>query len=255
MSIPYVDRAGGRQGALWTLIAAVLLVAAGIVASVITTGLAVVPALQLGLPSTSPFTFALTIIGAGLGFTATVAAYLAYRDAGIDYIGHRVPSLSDLGWVFGGYVAVIGSVMVIGVLLQLVGSSPDTTNQAAAQGMENPELFLWFIPLSLFVVGPAEELLFRGVVQGRLRESFGPWVAVPVAAGLFALIHFFALTGGAADRFIAIGILFVPSLVFGVAYERTGNIVVPTLIHGTYNATLGALLYVAMRFGAQPALL
>jgi membrane protease YdiL (CAAX protease family) len=255
MSLPYTERTGGVQGALWALVAAVLLVVAGIVASAVVTALAVLPAVQWGVASTSPLAFALTIVGAGLGFVLTVAVYLAYRGVGIDYVGYHVPSLSDVGWIVGGYVVVLGAVMALGVLLQLLGSSPETTNQAAEQGMQNPELFLWFIPLSLLVVGPAEELLFRGVVQGRLRESLGPWVAVPIAAALFALIHFFALTGGAGDRFIAIGILFVPSLVFGVAYERTGNIAVPMLIHGFYNATIGALLYVAMRFGGTPALL
>jgi membrane protease YdiL (CAAX protease family) len=256
MSLPYADTGAGVQGALRALVAAVLLVVAGVAASAVVTALAVVPVVVWGVASTSPLAFALTIVGAGLGFVVTVAAYLAYRSVGVDYVGYRVPTLPDLGWIVGSYVVVLGSVMVIGFVLQVLGASPDTANQTAERGMQNPELFLWFIPLSFLVIGPAEELLFRGVVQGRLRESFGPWVAVPVAAALFALIHFFALTGGAGDRFVAVGILFVPSLVFGVAYERTRNIVVPILVHGAYNATIGAILYVAMRFaGGPPGLL
>jgi hypothetical protein len=44
-----------------------------------------------------------------------------------------------------------------------------------------------------------------------------------------------------------VAVLFPPSLVFGAAYELTDNLAVPALIHGAYDATLFALLYVAFR--------
>jgi len=44
-------------------------------------------------------------------------------------------------------------------------------------------------------------------------------------------------------------LLFFPALVFGISYEYTDNIVVPSLIHGLYNATLFTGLYVVIRFG------
>ncbi len=39
--------------------------------------------------------------------------------------------------------------------------------------MENPDVLLLLIPASFLLIGPGEELLFRGVVQGRLRDYFG----------------------------------------------------------------------------------
>ncbi len=42
---------------------------------------------------------------------------------------------------------------------------------------------------------------------------------------------------------------------FGAAYERTGNLAVPALIHGLYNSTLAVLLYVGLAYGASPGLL
>jgi membrane protease YdiL (CAAX protease family) len=43
--------------------------------------------------------------------------------------------------------------------------------------------------------------------------------------------------------------LFVPGLVLGVTYEATDNLVVPSLIHGAYNATLFTLAYLSVTFG------
>ena len=40
--------------------------------------------------------------------------------------------------------------------------------------------------------------------------------------------------------------LVLPTLVFGVVYELTENLVVPALTHGLYNATLFGLLYLTV---------
>jgi len=51
-------------------------------------------------------------------------------------------------------------------------------------------------------------------------------------------------------------VLFVPALVFGVTYELTDNLVVPSVIHGAYNATLFSIVYIGLRYGpTQPGLL
>jgi hypothetical protein len=114
-------------------------------------------------------------------------------------------------------------------------------------GFQNPEVLLLLVPASFLLIGPGEELLFRGVVQGRIREAFGPVPGIALASAIFAAIHYFALTGGAGGRLVTIGILFLPSVVFGAAYELTDNLVVPSLIHGAYNATLFTVLYASIR--------
>ncbi|MFC6976274.1 hypothetical protein ACFQL1_18855 [Halomicroarcula sp. GCM10025709] len=48
-------------------------------------------------------------------------------------------------------------------------------------------------------------------------------------------------------------LLVLPALVFGVSYEYTDNIVVPSLIHGFYNATLFTGLYVSVVYADQAA--
>jgi hypothetical protein len=192
----------------------------------------------------------------GVAFGGMGYAYLRYRGLSIDYLGVRVPSLREVGFVVGGYVAAMGAIIVLGTLVSLLGVQPGT-NQAAEFGQSNPETLLLLIPASFLLIGPGEELLFRGVVQNRLRETFGPVVGVGTASVIFAAIHYTALSGTTGARLVTIAILFFPSLIFGTVYELTDNLVVPALVHGTYNATLFGLLYVAIRFAQTqpPALL
>lgn len=165
--------------------------------------------------------------------------------------GVAVPSLKQVGIVAGGYVAAIVGAAGGGVLLSQL--DVQTGQNAAAQiGMENPEVLLLLIPGAIVLNGPGEELLFRGVVQGRLREVFSAAPAIGIASVLFAGLHWVALTGGSpAGNVAALGILLVPAIVLGAAYEFTENIVVPSLIHGLYNATLFSILYVSVVYGDQ----
>ncbi|WP_390207728.1 CPBP family intramembrane glutamic endopeptidase [Halocatena marina] len=120
---------------------------------------------------------------------------------------------------------------------------------------ETPEALLVMIPVTILLIGPGEELLFRGIIQGSLRERFGPIVAIVLASVIFAAAHVTSLTGGLESRIITVALLIVPALVFAIAYERTGNLVVPALIHGLYNATLFSLQYAAIKLGGAPAIL
>ncbi|MBV0923221.1 CPBP family intramembrane metalloprotease [Halomicroarcula limicola] len=169
----------------------------------------------------------------------------------------EVPDLRDAITVGVGYCVALGGAILGSVLItlaqRLTGTELETgTNQAAQIGMENPELLLLLIPASVLVIGPSEELLFRGVVQGRVREVFSPVPGILIPSAIFAGLHWFALTGGSASgNFVALGILLVPALVFGISYEYTDNIVVPSLIHGVYNATLFTLLYVTVAYSDQ----
>lgn len=210
----------------------------------------------LGVQLGSTVRFGLTFLAVAAGFVGISTAYLRRRDRSLAYVGIAFPSLRGLLWAVAGYLVAIALVFLSGAVLSYFQATPDTANQAVQAGMQNPELLLWLVPLSIFVVAPAEEFLFRGVIQNRLRETFKPVVAIPLTAAIFATVHFFSLTGGAGGRFIAIGILFFPSLVFGTVYEKTENLVVPILIHGFYNSTLSVLIYASVRYaGSQPALL
>lgn len=224
----------------------------GIFAAFLVTSIAAVSVNLLGLSLPPVPRFGLLFLAGAIGLAGTGIAYLLVRGLPVRrYVGSRIPSLGDLGWAVGGYFGALALIFSAGILLTVLNVRPETTNRAAQAGMENPELLLWMVPLSFLVIAPAEELLFRGVIQGRLREAFAPVVAIPVTAAIFATVHYFSLTGGSGARFIAIAILFLPSLVFGYAYERTANLVVPILIHGAYNSTLVGLVYVSLKMLEQ----
>ncbi|QLG61338.1 type II CAAX endopeptidase family protein [Halorarum salinum] len=168
-----------------------------------------------------------------------------------EYLGVRVPTIRELGVVVAGFFAVLGLAFGTILLVTQVFELTPAQNSTAELAMDAPRVIPLLIAASLLVIGPCEETLFRGGVQNRLRESFSAPVAITLAAVLFAAIHVTALTGGLEARAVTIGILLVPSFVFGAAYEYTGNLVVPALIHGIWNAFLFTSLYVSLRFGPE----
>lgn len=84
-----------------------------------------------------------------------------------------------------------------------------------------------------------EELLFRGLIQGRLLAS--PWgrarwlgvsVANVVTACLFTALHLAVQSGPWPAAVL------VPALIFGALRERTGSVQPSILVHAGYNASL-----------------
>jgi membrane protease YdiL (CAAX protease family) len=194
------------------------------------------------------------IVGQYVAFGGLAVGYLAWRGfdrAGIvSYLGVRRPSLKELGLVVGGWVVIVVTLFVVSAIVQLLGTET-ASNQSAEVAMQNPAIIPLFIVAMFLVVGPSEEILYRGVVQGRLRESLPAAPAIAIASGIFALIHVMALTGGLSGRLTTVGILFFPSLVFGAVYEYTDNLVVPALLHGLHNAVLFTILYVSIVYGEE----
>jgi membrane protease YdiL (CAAX protease family) len=86
----------------------------------------------------------------------------------------------------------------------------------------------------LFV--PAEEILFRGVIQTRLKGVWSQRSSIAIAALIFTLIHAPAFAGpGMGAALIVVGI---SGLALGVALEWTNSLVTPILLHTTYNVAV-----------------
>jgi hypothetical protein len=253
---PHVIDPEGGWWAPWTLLVGTTLGLVGVAASValMRTFAGAVAVLGVGL-SIPTLLVASLFLGQYVAFGGVSAAYLRLRGRRLRSVGVATPSLRGLGVAVGGWLAALAAVAAVGMLVQASGVDP-ASNRTARLGADFPTLLLLLIPASFLVIGPCEELLFRGVVQRRFREAFRPAVAVALSAGLFAAIHYVALTGTSGARLTTMVVLFFPSLVFGAAYEYTENVLVAALVHGAYDATLFALLYVAVRFaGIDPAAL
>ncbi|MDF9748454.1 CPBP family intramembrane glutamic endopeptidase [Natrinema salsiterrestre] len=184
-----------------------------------------------------------TVLLQGVTYGGIVIIYLKVRSLSPEFIPFSLPDKHDLIVIIVGIVALLGLLFAMSSVISYLGIE-SAENQAVEIGEQNPATLLLLILLSFLLVGPGEELLFRGLVQGALRESFGPTRAIVLASALFASIHLFSLSGD--GKFVYIGIAFVLALVLGATYEHTDNIIVPSLIHGVYNAIQFALAYLAV---------
>lgn len=228
---------------------------AGIVVAFVLVSIVLVTLTVVGVEVSPALLIAVTLLlGQGVAFMGTAYVYLRWRGLPLRAVGIAVPSLRHLAVGAGVFVLTILYLMVAGFLLQQTGTE-GASNQVAQLAMENPELILLLLPGTYLLIGPGEELLFRGVVQGRLRETFSPAVAILIASVIFASIHMLSLQASAplSAKLVTIALLMGPSVAFGAVYEYTGNIVVPALLHGTYNAFLFVGLYLVASGGVERA--
>ncbi|MFO7832703.1 MAG: type II CAAX endopeptidase family protein [Halohasta sp.] len=211
---------------------------------------------EFGLPfptSTLALTALELLVGQVLVMGGLSVAYLLYTGRGLEYVPIRRPSLLEALAIIA---APFGVIFVTGIVTQVslfFGVEP-SQHALGNLGDIDPRFYLYMIPLVIFIVGPFEELLYRGVVQSRLRESFGPVAAILLASLIFATIHIPAHGFGAAGlgpTAASIAALVGGSIVFGALYEWTGNLTVVALVHGLYNSILLALLYVVTVYGPE----
>lgn len=154
----------------------------------------------------------------------------------------RVPTRRDLLWMGGGVAVLFLTSTALSLVLSALGIDI-AQNQAVEAGRETPVFFLYLIPVTILFVAPAEELLFRGIVQGQYRRAFGPRVAIALASLLFGFVHWLALVGTGSGRLVYVLIAALLGLVLGVAYEHTRSLLVPIVIHAGYNIASHLLNY------------
>ncbi|WP_225335134.1 CPBP family intramembrane glutamic endopeptidase [Halomicrobium urmianum] len=187
---------------------------------------------------------ATSVVGSVLqfaGFILVVVAYLAVNDD-YDLVDWRVPTLSDVVWMAAAFAGLLVSVWIVGAIATALGVE-SAQNQVIVQGQQDPRLFLYMIPITILLVGPGEELLFRGAVQGLLRRAFGPAPAIAGASVLFGTAHVVALIGSDTGIFTYIAVAAILGVILGSVYEYTDNIVVPIVVHGFWNAMIFAAQY------------
>lgn len=236
--------AGERFRAVSTaLVLAVVGAALGIVALVVLVN--VLTAAGVPVRDSVLLQYGLSVVALqGIGFALTVGAFLAVRGR-LDLLRDRVrvPTLRELGLVVAGIVGLLVTLAAIQAAYAALGVSTPQV-EIVERGLENPELMLLMLPLSYLLVGPGEELMFRGTVQGLLREAYTPAPAIVIASVVFALAHVTNVLGAPlAQKAAYLAAIFTLSLLLGALYEYSRNLVVPALVHGTYNALLFLAIY------------
>jgi membrane protease YdiL (CAAX protease family) len=231
--------------------AAAVLAAAGVGLAGILAGLVVVSVaaslVGAALTEGTPTRAAVLTVAQYAGVLAVAGLYLAGVERPRSFLRLERPTVRDLAWAVGGVVVLFGTLAAATYLLEQLGLS--LTDHAVAESAErDPAVLLPLIPLSVVLTGPVEELLYRGVVQTRLQQAFSTAPAVLVAAGIFSLVHVPAYGVGAAGGSLAttLGVLFVLGALLGALYEHTGNLVVPAVAHGVYNAVTFGVQYLEL---------
>ena len=151
--------------------------------------------------------------------------------------------------VVGGLFVLFGTLELTTSVLELFGLSVGE-HSILEQAKDNPAILLPLVPLSILVTGPVEELLYRGVVHTRLAAAFDTAPTVLVASVVFAAVHlpaYYLGTGGSVAASLVV--VFVLGVVLGALYEYSGNLVVPAVAHGVYNAVTFANAYLELTGG------
>jgi membrane protease YdiL (CAAX protease family) len=236
-------RTGGSRAASrpHALAAALALTAVAFVVSLAGGVAFVIPVVLFGLDVASPAVF-LGLTAAGqVGFLAVAAVYA--RRTGLRVRAARFDA-RDAGYAVAGTVAALALAVGLVSLLSLAGLVPESALGEAVSA--EPRLLLGLAALSVVLVAPAEEFLFRGVVQTRLRRAFGPVGAVAGASLLFGALHLGNYVGSVVP--VVAGALLISAVgsVFGLLYERTDNLAVPVAAHAAYNVVLFGVAFVGV---------
>lgn len=141
----------------------------------------------------------------GIGVTAAAALY------GVFFVGREIVSR-----IHPDGRALIGSVYTL-------GAGPA----------------VWRIGLVLLlVVGPCEEIFWRGYIQRRLTNAYGGWgVAIAIAA--YTAVHL------ATGNPVLIAAAFVCGTFWGLLFRRSGDLAANIVSHALWAATIFAFLPLA----------
>ena len=171
-------------------------------------------------------------------FVVITLLFAKYKGASLKELGLKKPSVRIL---------MIVSVVAVPLLLLGVGISvgeemvfgPDFTAELLEKSVmpRDPFQLVAMVALSLVLVGPCEELAFRGFVQRGFENSFGKMWGLLVSSVLFGLLH-------GLNTLYAVVPVFVVGLVLGYVWQRTGgNTTATALMHGVYDAIAIAIAY------------
>ena len=147
-------------------------------------------------------------------------------------ITSRAP-LADLHWnLRDACVGVVATVPPLGAFFWTL-KSPAAPFARIRQFLDHTlrplmrDWSLWQLALIAAIAGVSEEALFRGFLQGWLRDHLGFISALLLASAAFGLAH--PVTLGYA---LVVGII---GLYLGQLWELTGNLLTPIITHALYD--------------------
>jgi len=197
--------------------------------------------LFLGYDVTTTFAIGGAAVFGQVGFIIVAYLYINRRNISVPL---KIPSKSDISYIGGGTVVALVTALGLSQIILYFDRMPDSVIEEMAES--SPMILIILAVLSVVLIAPAEELLFRGAIQGKLREHFRPIPAIAGASILFGSLHLLNYGGDILSIILTTSIIVVIGGIIGALYEKTGNLTVPILVHGIYNFVLLISSYYAM---------
>lgn len=174
---------------------------------------------------------------------------LGFTRKGFDSKGLAKEILIGAGFAVVGLIIVafasIGIEIILEFFLQIeiIQESPVGDAELLVNS-DNILSLILMVLVMMVIVGPAEEILFRGFMQKGLVRNLGDVWGLIITALIFALIHLVSLFFYIFDPFtffILFLYLFVPyfaiSITLGLLYRwRKENLIAVIIMHGLYNS-------------------
>lgn len=148
------------------------------------------------------------------------------------------------GMGYFGAFSLLGGIIsgiIIMVLTTVDPNALDILNRANPV-LHVPRKLAWMmVIISMIFIGPAEEYIFRGFVFGGLLKIYHNhhWIFLAfVSSFLFAVVHLYYLVIYGLASLIPFAEIVTIGMALGFAYYLSGgNLLIPALIHGAFDAT------------------
>ncbi|SDX60042.1 CPBP family intramembrane glutamic endopeptidase [Halobellus clavatus] len=190
----------------------------------------------LGIADTDAY--AVADIGVQLGFAVVAVGYLLTADDRSRYVKFSRPTVEDVAWIVALPGVAVAMTPVLTTILPVLGVAvPSHSHSSVGTAellLQQPVLWAVAVPALYVFAAPAEELLYRGIVQGRLRPHLGTAGIVLVSGVAFGLMHaltYLFASGPLVYTAISTGAF---GLVWAFVYERTENLAVTAVSHALF---------------------
>lgn len=154
--------------------------------------------------------------------------------------GNPARLLEDLNLAFLSWFLAFPAAVTVSKLVELVsqwlgyGEQPDQLAvQLVKESFADPHLFFRLVATIVVLVPLAEEMLFRGYLQGYLITRMERWKAIAITSLCFVAFHF-SPSQGFTNVTVLLS-LFPLSCYLGFLREKQQSLWAPAMLHGTFN--------------------
>jgi membrane protease YdiL (CAAX protease family) len=188
-----------------------------------------------------------------IGATSFICTYFFIKWQGIQLESLAIrskPTKIAVYIILGGFLGMLA--LLTTAVIELGGDAigAEVAKERAEEYLSSELLLL--VTFQLLFVGPGEELIFRGYLQGEAEKAFNPFKAMLFSACAFGLIHVLFFVSINPESVV---IIFVSSTIAGLgfAYARrvSNNLAFPIALHGFWNA-LSFILNIEYVWGYDP---